>query len=142
MDKKKLLLSVVFGSLLSLILFLVFIQLILTDNVKTQLTKSYLAKLVKDKNLTLIDDKITGMNKYYSDLNLTGYYNYLNSVYHYSKDKYDCKFYSLNWALYLELHHRKYKFVNLDKHIFVVTYTNKGYIILDENNKIEMVNKQ
>lgn len=140
---KNLVISIIAGGLISLILFLLFAQILIAGTLKTQLTKSYLAQNIKDKNLSLIDEHIVGTNIWASDLNISEYYKYLKKHFHYSKDEYDCKFYSLNWALYLDKHNYKYTFVSLDKHIFVVAMLdNGGYIILDENNKIDMIKKE
>lgn len=92
-----------------------------------------LSQNVIDKNLTILDEKNI-LGKYISDYDLETYSNYVINNYHYEKGTYDCKYYSLLWALYLEKHHMKYKFVTTDNHIFVITYHDQGYCVLDLNN--------
>lgn len=93
-----------------------------------------LKKNVEEKNLTLLDEQtITG--KYYSDYDLETYHNYVVENYFYEKNNYNCKYWSLNLATYLQKHNIDYKFITTSNHILVVAYNNSSYTILDGNIK-------
>jgi len=100
-----------------------------------------LKKDIEKKNLKLLDEQtITG--KYYSDYDLNIYYSYMKKNYFYEKEHFNCKYWSLNLATYLQKHNLNYKFITFPNHILVMTYNESEYCFYDGdiNNCITLIN--
>jgi hypothetical protein len=138
MDSKNIEKVILFVFLTLLVMFGLVIGTLFGEDTRNNFLLHSLKKNMIEKNLIPLDEHTNnfGYNKnseMYSDLSLEEYHKYLVRNYEYTLNQKDCKYWSMNWALYLMKHNIDFKFIQTDTHIFVMAYTNNSYIILDED---------
>lgn len=139
MDYKKLIMWISVGFLISIIIMSYSMIIMYNEDlIKTPIQKSFLASEIRENNLKLLDSYSEITNSWATDKNIYGYHQYIIKNYVYSIEQFNCEYWALTWALYLEKHSIDYKFVTSNNHIFTMAYFEDGYIILDGKELINM----
>jgi len=136
MEKIELFKWIFIGILCSGLLITYSLTIIYDDSlIKTPLQKSFLASEVKKNNLKMLDEKDI-LGEWESNKNLTEYHKFVKDNYHYNTLQFNCKYWALNWAIYLDKHNIDYKFIFPKNHISVMAIYEDKYIILDGKNVV------
>lgn len=68
---------------------------------------------------------------------LSDFHETLSKAYRYENGTYDCKYWSYVWTLYHKENKDRYgwniDYITTDNHVFVMTYNETGYCIMDQN---------
>ena len=158
MDMNKLRLIAIYGLVFSAIfLFFALMKLtffILGDHMKT-MEYAYAIEndWIDEKNLTLpipkdsldtlfvnngIIDKGEFVYQQYFYKDVQEYSHFIEDVFIYDVDSYDCKYWTyvhmLYWKANKDVYNWKFEVIDTDNHVFGMIYNDSGYITLDQNN--------
>ena len=130
MDLKKFFSGFVFGFFGCLVVYMSFYMGSFNKHFRNDWQISELKTNFENKNLTILDLQLS-QNEFMSDRNLTEFSKFINSVYFYDKNNYDCKFWALEWGLYAIKHNIEYEFLTTKTHIFIKFDYPDKYCIID-----------
>ena len=134
-DLKKLFVYVVVGLLISMSLYTIYFIGSFDEGFKKSYQLKMLKSHIENNNLEILDKQnIIYSNEWESDKDLISWHNYIIENFQYDRELYNCKYWSLVWALYFEKNNVDYKFITTSNHIFVLAEYENRYCIADQEN--------
>lgn len=133
-NKSRLIMYISLGMLLSIIIVIpTTLFLADSDYHKTIVYDYVLVKHLQDNNLSILDEQnING--EWVSSKDIYNYNKYIRDNFNYSKNMYDCKYYTLMYVLYAKKHDIDYEYILTTNHISVILDFGDKYCLADQQN--------